>query len=220
MLKLHDALLPSDLAELRHILAKSQLIQGAASGKASLKNNLQSAQGNPGLERATQKVVGALMNRRQFTSYTLPRQVTLMFNRYDVGMFYKSHMDAALMGGLNRQPLRADVSFTLFLNDPADYDGGELVIQNPGGALRFKETAGTVVVYPANMLHNVEEVTRGHRLAAVGWAQSMVREASRRELLYDLDQVRHDIVSELPDSLHQERLDRIKENLVRAWAEV
>ena len=129
-------------------------------------------------------------------------------------------MDAALIGGMSRQPLRSDVSFTLFLNAPEEYEGGELVVENPAAELRFKEAAGSAVVYPSNMLHHVEEVTRGQRLAAVGWIQSLVRDPGQRQLLYDLEQVRHDIVEALPDSAYQERLDRIKENLVRSWAEV
>ena len=220
LLKLNNVMLPSDLGEIRKLLDQTEFIDGAASGRASLKNNLQSPQGNPGLEQATQTVLRALGARQEFQAFTLPRQITLIFNRYDSGMFYKDHMDAALMGGLNRQPLRSDLAFTIFLNDPGEYEGGELVIRSPLGEIRVKDVAGNGVVYPATMLHRVETVASGARLAAVGWIQSVVREASQRELLFELESVRRDVMQALPDSPHQERLDRIKENLIRAWAEV
>lgn len=219
-LTLHNALPPQDLAEIRRILEATQFIDGAASGKASLKHNLQSPQGNPGLEQATHKILGTISGRAEFQAFALPRQITLIFNRYDSGMFYKTHMDSALMGGLGRQPLRADLSFTLFLSEPNEYEGGELVVQSPLGEIRVKEAAGNALVYPSNMLHRVEPVTSGVRLAAVGWIQSLLRDHGQRDLMFDLEQLRQDIQREHPDSSFQERLDRIKENLMRAWAEL
>ena len=112
LLTFQSVLTPSELAEIRTLLGSAQWLDGALSGKATLKQNLQTAQGNPGLEKATQKVVQCLMSRDGFKAYAVPRQVTVVFNRYDQGMFYKDHMDAALMGGLHRQPLRSDISFT------------------------------------------------------------------------------------------------------------
>ena len=220
MLKLPKLLAPEALAALRQQIDAAQLVDGAVSGKASLKNNLVSAQGNPGLEQATQTVIQALSEQADFKAYSVPKQVTVVFNRYETGMFYRNHMDAALMGGLRRQPLRSDLSFTLFLSEPSEYGGGELVLESPFGTLRLKEPAGTVVIYPSNMLHRVETVTQGARVSAIGWIQSMFRDQAQRQILFDLYELRNDLVGTFPDSPYQERIDRIQENLVRLWAEV
>lgn len=220
LLKLHNALSPQDLAAIRMALDSVQFVDGAVSGKGSLKNNLQSAQGNPGLQEATRKIVGAITSRQEFQAYALPRQVNMIFNRYESGMFYKTHMDAALMGGADRQPMRSDISFTLFISEPTEYEGGELVIQTPLGEIRAKDAAGNAVVYPSNMLHQVEPVTGGARVAAVGWVQSLMRHSYQREMLFDIERLRLDIARDHPDSAYQERVDRIKENLMRAWAEL
>lgn len=220
MLKLPQVLTPDVLANVRQQLEAARLQDGTISGKASLKRNLQSAQGNPGLEQPTQIVIQALTTQPDFKAFAVPKQITVVFNRYDTGMYYKNHMDAALMGGLRRQPLRSDLSFTLFLSDPADYGGGELVLQSPWGEVRCKEPAGSAVVYPSNMIHRVESVTEGYRIAAIGWVQSMFRDQAQRDILFDLHQLRRDIAAAAPDSPQQERMDRIMENLMRLWAEV
>lgn len=220
MLKLPGVLAPDALAALRRQLDAAQLVDGTVSGKATLKKNLVSAQGNPGLEQPTQTVIQALSLQPDFKAYAVPKQVTVVFNRYDAGMFYRTHMDAALMGGLRRQPLRADLSFTLFLSEPGDYGGGELVLESPFGEVSLKEPAGTVVVYPSSMLHRVETVSQGARVAAIGWVHSMFRDQAQRQLLFDLYELRRDLVGAFPDSPYQERVDRIQENLVRLWAEV
>ena len=220
MLTLRNALSPDDLARIRKDLAATQMQDGAVSGKASLKRNLQSPHGNPAMQKATQAVVQALGRQPEFAAYAVPKQMTVVFNRYDEGMHYKTHMDAALMGGLNRQPLRSDLSFTLFLSEPSEYGGGDLVLESPWGEVRVEAPAGTAFVYPSNMLHRVETVTEGSRLAAIGWVQSMFRDQVQREILLDVYKLRADLVSQFPDSDYQERVDRIRENLVRAWAEV
>lgn len=220
LLKLPQVLASDALAEVRRQVEDAQLSDGAISGKASLKRNLQSAQGNPGLEKPTQTIIQALTSQPDFKAYAVPKQITVVFNRYETGMYYKNHMDAALMGGLRRQPLRSDLSFTLFLSEPSEYGGGDLVMQTAWGELRVREPAGAAIVYPSNMIHRVEAVTEGVRLAAIGWVQSMFRDQAQRELLMDLHHLRRDIVRAAPDSPQQERIDRIMENLTRLWAEV
>lgn len=219
-LRLPDLLSAEELTKVHDAIAGTQLFDGAISGRSSLKKNLQSGQGNPGLEAITQGIIQALMNRDDFKGYALPKVITLVFNRYEPGMYYRNHMDAALMGGLRRQPLRSDLSFTLFLSQPADYDGGELVMQTQLGELRVKEPAGAAFIYPSNMIHRVETVNRGTRWAAVGWIQSMVRDHARRDLLFELYNLRRELVAANPDSPQQERIDHIQENLIRMWAEV
>lgn len=220
ILKLPQVLKPDEVAALRASLERSDLVDGAVSGKASLKNNLQSNRGNPGLEQATQAVARAMMTREDVLSYAAPRQVTLIFNCYSQGMFYKNHMDSALMGGMQRQPLRSDLSFTVFLSDPETYQGGALVMESEQGAIAIKEPAGDAVLYPSNMIHRVETVAGGVRWAAVGWIQSLFRDPAERAILFDIYKLRGEIGKIAPDSPLQEQADRIRENLIRRWADV
>ena len=220
LLKLHGVLGPADVADVRRIVEAATFVDGAVSGKATLKKNLQAARGTEEFSAAIQKTVGALMANVEFKNYAVPKQVTLEFNRYDPGMFYKNHMDAPLMGGIRNQPIRTDLAFTVFLTDPRTYDGGEFVLQTPYGEQRIKEDAGNAIVYPSSMIHRVEPVTSGTRWAAVGWIQSMVRGDAQREILAEIMQLREKVVAALPDSELQERFDHVHGNLVRLWAEV
>ena len=128
---------------------------------------------------------------------------------------YGNHVDNALMNDL-----RTDLSFTLFLSDPGDYDGGELVIDLAGGEQSVKPAAGDMVLYPSGAIHRVEPVTRGVRLAVVGWIESRVRSADEREILFDLDNARVSLGKSLdinaPELLV---LDKIASNLLRRWAD-
>jgi PKHD-type hydroxylase len=138
----------------------------------------------------------------------------LLFSRYERGMHYGSHVDDALMDGM-----RTDVAFTLFLCDPSDYDGGELAIESAAGEEIFKLDAGALVAYSAASLHRVTDVTRGTRLAAVGWARSFVRDPTRRELLFDLDTARRQLFAREGKSAEFDLLSKSFANLVRMWAE-
>ena len=139
------------------------------------------------------------------------RQSPLLLSRYDPGMEYGTHVDEPMMGGM-----RSDVSYTLFLAAPETYEGGALVIETPAGEQEFRLPAGAMVVYPSDTLHRVAPVTAGARLAAVGWAQSLVRDPARRELLFDLDTARA-----LPagEPRAAALLARCSANLMRMWAE-
>ena len=137
-----------------------------------------------------------------------------MFSRYEPGMHYGSHVDDALMQGM-----RTDVSFTLFLSDPASYDGGELVIESASGEDAVKLAAGALVAYPSTALHHVAEVTRGARLAAVGWARSYIRDGARRELLFDLDTARRQCSRARARRAEYDLVSKSLANLLRMWAE-
>src|SRR5690606_18221650 len=110
----------------------------------------------PEVQQAMERMTRLLLADRRFTSFSHPRQLTMLFNRYEPGMFYKDHMDAALTGNARGQPLRTDLSFTVFLSDPEEYEGGEFVIRTGFGNLTVKEPAGNAICYPSNMLHRVE----------------------------------------------------------------
>jgi PKHD-type hydroxylase len=129
-------------------------------------------------------------------------------------MQYGSHVDDALMGGM-----RTDISFTLFLSDPTSYDGGELIIDSASGEETFKLEAGALVAYPATSLHRVGAVTRGTRLAAIGWARSFVRDPAQRELLFDLDTVRRQLFAREGKSAAFDLISKSFANLLRMWAE-
>lgn len=167
-------------------------------------------------------VLRALETSPTFLSAALPRHVfPPLFNRYDVGMAFGTHIDNAVrqVPG-TAQRMRTDLSATLFLSDPASYDGGELVIEDSYGSHVLKPGAGDLVVYPARSLHRVEPVTRGTRLAAFFWVQSMVKSGDHRDMLHDLDQSIQALTASGEDGRAILRLTGLYHNLLREWGEV
>ena len=164
-------------------------------------------------------VMGCLVKHPVYRSAAIPLRVaTPYYARYTEGMSYGEHVDDPVMG--EGQPYRSDVSVTIFLNDPADYDGGELAINTAFGEQRVKLDAGDAVLYPSSSIHRVAEVTRGERLVAVSWIQSMVRNPEQRALLHELNQAREILLREQPDSDETRRVNQSYINLVRMWSEV
>jgi PKHD-type hydroxylase len=133
-------------------------------------------------------------------------------------MDYGGHVDNAIMGG--GEPMRADLSITVFLTDPADYDGGELVINSDGAPQPVKLAAGSAIVYLSTSIHKVEKVTRGSRLCGVTWAQSFVRDAGQREMLFELMQLARWARTTAPGSQEAMKVSKLRANLMRLWAEV
>ncbi len=167
-------------------------------------------------------VVRALERSPAFLSAALPRHVfPPLFNRYDPGMAFGSHIDNAVrqVPGTT-QRIRTDLSATLFLTDPGDYDGGELVIEDSPGSHALKPGAGDLVLYPARSLHRVEPVTRGSRVAAFFWVQSMVKSGDHREMLHDLDLSIQALTGSAGDQAAILRLTGLYHNLLREWGEV
>ncbi|NNJ94612.1 MAG: Fe2+-dependent dioxygenase [Halobacteria archaeon] len=164
-------------------------------------------------------VMGCLVKHPVYRSAAMPLKVaTPYYARYTQGMSYGEHVDDPVMG--EGQLYRSDISVTIFLNDPADYDGGELIITTAFGDQSIKLPAGDAVLYPSSSLHRVSEVTRGERLVAVSWIQSMVRNAEQRTLLHELNQAREALLREQPDSDETRRVNHSYINLVRMWSEV
>ena len=207
------------LAALREILAAGVYIDGVlSSGWASrlVKRNEQLGAG-PAAERAQEQVIAALSGNGVFASAVLPRQFAPpLFARYVPGMEFGTHMDNAVMGPSH---MRSDVSVTVFLSEPEDYDGGELVMETSAGESGYKLPAGSAVAYPSTMLHRVAAVTRGTREVAVTWAQSLIRSADRRELLFDLERVSRSIFERDGKSPEFDLLNKSTANLRRMWVE-
>lgn len=221
MLVIPDLLTAQEVDKVRDTLRRAPFVDGTVSGKKTLKKNLQADQNHPEVQQATRAIIGKMMARREFTSFAMPKNVILMFNRYDPGMTYKDHMDAALMGPSQAQALRADLSFTLFLTDPADYEGGEFVLQTPYGEQRIKHPPGTFMCYPSTMLHRVNAIQKGTRWSTVGWVQSFLRLAEHRAIAHQLDDLRHRMVAALPpDSPFPEEFAAVHQNLLRLWSDV
>lgn len=153
----------------------------------AVKHNLQLERTGPELSEIDKVLVAALQRNQDLHAFAIPKRIMLpLFSRYEPGMEYGSHIDNAIMGGLDCDRVRTDFAITVFLSPPATYDGGELVIELPIGEQEIKLDAGEAVVYSAGALHHVSPVTRGVRMAAVLWLQSAVRDEQLRAILYDL----------------------------------
>ena len=215
-----------DRAKLENIstmLKKTHFVDGKYSaGMAAqrVKNNEELKQGTQQADYLDHLVMGSLAENVDFRSAALPLRVAQpVFARYTPGMYYGDHVDDPIMGG-GMNKFRSDISVTVFLNNPADYDGGELIIKTTYGDKAVKLPAGHAVLYPSTSVHHVAEVTRGERLVSVIWIQSMVRDASRRELLFELDQARNSLLQAQPDAEDTKKVDRAYVNLLRMWSDV
>jgi len=211
-----NVLSAEELDSLRTALARAQFADGRETAGFSarlVKNNLQAADRR--LETLRALVAERILGNELFRLAVRPKALTpLMFSRYDPGMQYGSHVDDALMDGM-----RTDVSFTLFLSEPESYDGGELVIESAAGEDAVKLAAGALVAYPSTSLHHVAAVTGGARYAAVGWARSLIRDAARRELLFDLDTARRQLFARDGKTAEFDLISKSTANLLRMWME-
>lgn len=189
---------------------------------ARVKHNLQlDAHSVPAREMGAQ-ILRKLVAHPVFFSAVLPlRTLPPLFNRYEAGGTYGLHVDGAVMSRPDgASPLRSDVSSTLFLSEPESYDGGELVVKDTYGSHEVKLAAGDLIIYPASSLHQVLPVTRGVRLAAFFWSQSMVRDDMRRSMLYELDRTIQSLRARLGEVEDTVALTGHYHNLLRQWVEV
>jgi PKHD-type hydroxylase len=199
-------------------LAKAEFADGKATAgwhARLVKKNLQATSRDKAVAELRETVAQKIGSHPVFRLLVRPKSLSpIILARYEPGMAYGSHVDDALMNGV-----RSDVSFTLFLSDSDTYDGGALVIETSGGEEDIKLPAGSLVVYPSTTLHRVEEVTRGARLAAVGWARSFIRDPAQRELLFDLDTARQSIFKAHGKTPEFDLLSKTSANLLRMWVE-
>lgn len=221
-----DLLTREEVAYVRQTLEATPWVDGrvtAGDQAAGVKKNLQVPVDSPIGQELGTIVLRALARSPVFTTAALPARILPpMFNRYDEGMTFGAHVDGSIraLPGTG-QRLRTDVSSTLFLTDPSEYDGGELLVHDAYGEHRVKLPAGHMVVYPATSLHSVTPVTRGSRWASFFWTQSMVRDDWRRHMLYDLDRSIMRVRQHMPDDDPAVTgLTAHYHNLLRQWAEV
>jgi len=220
-----EVLSKTDVAHFRDIMARVEWEDGRSTAGAQsslVKNNLQLPQDSAAARELGERVLDALSASATFVSAALPHKIfPPLFNSYGVGHGFGLHVDNAIRG-VPKTPvrIRTDLSATLFLSEPDDYDGGELVIQDPVGEQEVKLAAGDLVLYPSTSLHFVRDVTRGERVASFFWLQSMVRDNVARALLFDLDQTIQSLTTRFgggdPSCV---RLTGIYHNLIRTWAE-
>jgi PKHD-type hydroxylase len=213
-----------EVRQVRSIIEAEAWIDGKATAgdqAATAKFNLQIAEGSPAAMQAGDIILKALGRNPLFNSAALPfRVLPPLFNRYDVGMKFDAHVDGAVRmiphAGIR---MRADVSSTLFLTDPGDYDGGELVIEDTYGSHAVKLPAGDLVLYSATSRHHVTPITRGSRWSSFFWIQSMVRDEAARTHLFELDNAIQGLRGQVGDNAEVVALTGLYHNLVRRWAD-
>ncbi|WP_324506132.1 Fe2+-dependent dioxygenase [Brevundimonas sp.] len=217
MLTLAQVLNPEDVTRIRDGLAKVAFQDGKATAgpvARKVKKNQQAVGADPGAEPLRRFVREALMRHPVFSAYARPAVWSrIMFSRYGPGDAYGTHTDDAFMVSEDGQRLRTDMSFTLFLSDPDSYEGGALQLDGLDGEREHRLAAGDAVIYATGQLHQVTPVTRGERLAAVGWIESLVRRNDQRELLFDLERVR----AATPAGETRLLLDKSVGALLRQW---
>jgi PKHD-type hydroxylase len=227
LVRVPQVLSPEDIALCRARLEASDWVDGRATAgeqSAKAKFNLQIPETDPVARELGELILGRLGRNETFVSAALPLRVfPPLFNRYDQGMGFGSHVDNAIrhVAQAGNLRIRTDLSATLFLTDPAAYDGGELVIEDTYGEQRIKFAAGDMVLYPASSLHRVEPIIRGSRWASFFWVQSMVKDDGERALLHGLDNAIRETRAALSDDSHAVKsLTATYHNLLRRWVEV
>jgi PKHD-type hydroxylase len=225
MLHVPGVLTPEEVREFRAKLDSADWTDGRATvgaQGAQVKRNQQLDPANPVAVTLSAAILRRLGNHPLFFSATLPlRILPPLFNRYAGGGTYGEHVDGAVMRQAgNAQPLRSDISCTLFLCEPTEYEGGELVVKDTYGEHEARLPGGDLLIYPSTSLHQVLPVTSGQRVCAFFWVQSMVREDSRRVALYELDQVIQGLRGRLGEAPECVALTGHYHNLLRMWAEV
>jgi len=228
LVEIKNILSPEQISNIQGHLAKGQFIDGklsAGSAAIRVKNNQELTQDGKLIDYLNNLVMTPLVSNPVYQAAVMPLRVASPFYaRYHPGMHYGDHVDDPVMGQANAAPggglYRTDVSTTVFLNNPDDYDGGELMINTSFGRTSIKLNAGDAITYPSSSLHQVTEVTGGERLVAVTWAQSMVRDPAQRELLYTLYHAKEKLLRERPQDSETAQVNTAYINLVRMWSEL
>ena len=225
LLVIPDVLTAEQVASARKTLAQAEWIDGrATAGHQSIraKDNLQLAEGSEAAVTLGEAIIAALQGSALFAAAALPLRVfPPLFNRYSGGQAFGTHVDNAIRqvpGTPHR--IRTDLSATLFLTNPDEYQGGELQIEDTYGLHSVKLPAGHLILYPATSLHHVRPVTSGVRIASFFWVQSLVRDDGERALLFDLDTAIQRLNADAPDHASAVQLTGVYHNLLRRWADL
>ena len=225
LLQIPDFLTREQVTQARQLLEAADWVDGrvtAGHQSARAKDNMQLPEDHPTSRKLGEMVLAALQQSGLFIAAALPLRVfPPLFNRYRGGQSFGNHVDNAIrhIAGTGLR-IRTDLSATLFLADPSEYDGGELVVEDTYGVHSVKLPAGHLVLYPSTSLHNVRPVTRGERIASFFWIQSMVRDDGERTLLFDLDSAIQRVATESPGSPAPVQLTAVYHNLLRRWADL
>lgn len=225
LLKIPNVLTAEQVAECRAALQAADWVDGRVTAgyqSARVKNNEQLPEDNPVAVHWGDLISQTLSRNLLFRSAALPAKIyPPLFNRYSGGGSFGVHVDNAIRDVKGtRHRVRTDISATLFLSQPDEYEGGELLIEDTYGAQSIKFAAGDMVLYPGTSLHRVNPVTRGERLASFFWVQSLIREDSQRALLFDLDTAIQKLSVNVPDHPSVTQLTGVYHNLLRRWADV
>lgn len=225
LLTIPDLLSPEQVSTARELLDTAEWVDGnvtAGPQAARAKRNQQLVEGCGAADTLGDMILTALQRNPLFVSAALPLRVfPPLFNRYQGGHAFANHIDNAIRQiGSTGHRIRTDLSATVFLADPAEYDGGELVVEDTYGVHKVKLPAGDMVLYPASSLHHVTPVTSGARVASFFWVQSMVRDDGRRTLLFDLDVTIQQLSRDVPAHPSIVQLTGVYHNLLRQWAEM
>ena len=224
LLTIPGVLTSDEVADFRRVLDAASWVDGKVTAgyqSAAAKQNLQLPETASEARELGERVLAALQRAPTFLSAALPLKVfPPLFNRYGPGHAFGSHVDNAIrpVRGTPHK-VRTDLSATLFLSAPDEYDGGELVIEDTYGAHAVKLAAGDLILYPASSLHLVRPITRGERIASFFWIQSMVRDDGQRTLLYDLDRATQQVHRDQPDAPAAVQLTGVYHNLLRRWSD-
>lgn len=224
LIEIEALLSATELDEVRRQLLAQPWVDGKVTAgvqSAQVKVNRQLDEENPLARQLGELILRRLSDNALFMSAALPKRIyPPLFNRYGAGEAFGFHVDNAIRGikGV-RERVRTDLSATLFLADPASYDGGELVIRDTFGEQRVKLPAGHLVLYPGSSLHRVEAVTRGERLASFFWIESLVREDSQRQMLLDMDVAIQRLTAQGADDQSLLELTGVYHNLLRRWSD-
>ncbi|WP_166363215.1 Fe2+-dependent dioxygenase [Pseudomonas akapageensis] len=225
MVHIPQVLSPQQVAQCRELLLQARWVDGkgtAGHQAISVKHNLQLPSDSPEAQNIGQVILQALERNALFVSAALPHRILPpKFNCYQGGQSYGLHVDNAVGADPAGNRIRTDLSATLFLTSPEEYDGGELVVQDTYGVHNVKLPAGDLILYPSTSLHRVSPVTRGARISSFFWMQSMVRDDAQRSLLFQLDSSVQQLNQELGNG-HAScvRLTGVYHNLLRQWAEL
>ena len=223
IISIPNVLTGEQVSHARRLLDEAAWVDGrvtAGRQSARTKHNLQLEEADPLARQLGEQIVASLQRNPLFISAALPLRVfPPLFNRYEGGQSFGNHVDNAIRQSISGMRIRTDLSATLFLSGPDEYDGGELMIEDTFGVHSVKLPAGHMVLYPASSLHHVRPVVRGARVASFFWLQSMVRDDGQRTLLFDLDAAIQRLSADVPDHPSTVQLTSVYHNLLRRWAE-